>query len=115
MVNRTKLAANIPLFYVYSFLNSFILDRAIWMLFLVSQGFSLTEIALIESAYHCTIFLLEVPAGYVADRYGKRVSLLMAEVAGIMSSVLLGMRRSSWPGLCWAVWSARSGRERRAP
>lgn len=89
MVNRTKLAANIPLFYVYSFLNSFILDRAIWMLFLVSQGFSLTEIALIESAYHCTIFLLEVPAGYVADRYGKRVSLLMAEVAGIMSSGLL--------------------------
>lgn len=89
MVNRTKLAANIPLFYVYYFLNSFILDRAIWMLFLVSQGFSLSEIALIESAYHCTIFLLEVPTGYVADRYGKRASLLVAELVGIVSSGLL--------------------------
>ncbi|MBD2863542.1 hypothetical protein [Paenibacillus oceani] len=88
-MNRTKLAAKIPLFYVYSFLNSFLLDRAIWMLVLVFQGFLLSEVSLIESAYHCAIFLLEVPAGYVADRYGKRVSLLAAELAGIVPSGLL--------------------------
>lgn len=88
-MNRSKLAANVPLFYLYKFLNSFIVDRAIWMLFLVSRGFSLSEIALIESAYHLTIFLFEVPTGYVADRYGKRVSLLVAESIGVVSSCLL--------------------------
>ncbi|XEC96333.1 MFS transporter [Paenibacillus tarimensis] len=88
-MNRIKLASNLPLFFVYKFLNSFILDRGIWMLFLVSKGFSLAEIALIETAYHCTIFLLEVPTGYIADRYGKRVSLLLAECAGVLSASLL--------------------------
>lgn len=89
IVDRDRLAANVPLFYVYYFLNSFILDRAIWMLFLVSRGFSLTEIALIESAYHLTGFLLEVPTGYVADRFGKRISLLTAQVIGALSSAML--------------------------
>lgn len=88
-MNRNKLASNMPLFYVYKFLSSFILDRAIWMLFLLAKGFSLSEIALIESAYHLTIFLFEVPTGYVADRYGKRVSLLCAELLGIVSSCML--------------------------
>ncbi|WP_158289628.1 MFS transporter [Paenibacillus flagellatus] len=85
----TKLAANIPLFYLYKAFSSFILDRAIWMLFLLSEGFSLSQIALLESAYHCTSFLLEVPTGYVADRYGKRASMLVAELIGVVSSGLL--------------------------
>ncbi|MDF2722127.1 MAG: transporter [Paenibacillus sp.] len=88
-MNRNKLASNLLLFYVYKLLSSFILDRAIWMLFLLSKGFSLAEIALIESAYHLTIFLFEVPTGYVADRYGKRISLLCAELLGIVSSCML--------------------------
>ncbi|WP_127583702.1 MFS transporter [Paenibacillus koleovorans] len=88
-MNRTKLSANVPLFYVYTILNHFILDRAIWMLFLVSKGFSLTQIALLESAYHLMNFLFEVPTGYVADRYGKRASLMVAQGVAMLSSGLL--------------------------
>ncbi|QGQ98920.1 MFS transporter [Paenibacillus psychroresistens] len=84
-----KLARNIPLFYMYMSLNSFILDRGIWMLFLAFKGFTLAEIALIESAYHCVIFLLEIPTGYIADRYGRRTSLFLAQLAGIGSASFL--------------------------
>src|SRR5690606_31837460 len=86
---QTGLSKNIPLFYLYSALSSFILDRGIWMLFLVFQGFSLSEIALIESAYHCMVFVFEVPTGYIADRFGKRASLLLAELIGIVSASML--------------------------
>jgi MFS family permease len=89
MQYQAKLAANLPLFYVYTILNNFILDRAIWMLFLLSRGFSLSQIALIESAYHCMNFLFEVPTGYVADRYGKRASLLVGQAVAVLSSGLL--------------------------
>jgi MFS family permease len=88
-MNQVKLAANVPLFYVYTILNNFILDRAIWMLFLLSRGFSLSQIALIESAYHCMNFLFEVPTGYIADRYGKRVSLMVGQLVAVLSSSML--------------------------
>lgn len=86
---QTKLSINIPLLYVYKGLRSFILDHSIWMLFLLFKGFTLAEIALIETAFHCMIFLFEVPTGYIADRFGKRVSLILAEAIGIVSAGLL--------------------------
>lgn len=86
---QTKLSINIPLLYVYKGLSSFILDHSIWMLFLLFKGFTLAEIALIETAFHCMIFLFEVPTGYIADRFGKRVSLILAEAIGIVSAGLL--------------------------
>src|SRR5690606_31546757 len=60
-----------------------------WMLFLLSRGFSLSQIALIESAYHCMNFLFEVPTGYVADRYGKRASLMVGQLVAVVSSSML--------------------------
>jgi MFS family permease len=84
-----RLQTNVPLFYVYTFLNSFILDRGIWMLFLLAKGFSLAEIGLLETLYHCMKVVFEVPTGYIADRYGKRVSLLAAEAGGIASAVVM--------------------------
>lgn len=83
------LSGNIPLFYGYTFLNSFYLDRGIWMLFLLAQGFSLTEIGLLESLYHVASFVFEVPTGYVADRFGKKASLLCGQALKIISALLL--------------------------
>jgi len=59
------------------------------MLFLLSRDFTLAEIALIESAYHGVIFILEVPTGYIADRFGKRTSLLLAQLIGLVSGSFL--------------------------
>ena len=84
-------AGNIPLFFGYQLLNSFILDRGIWMLFLVSRGFTLAEIGLIEAIYHTVIFLCEIPTGYLADRYGKRSSLLLSQLLGLGAALALGL------------------------
>jgi MFS family permease len=73
----------------YTFLNSFYLDRGIWMLFLLSEGFSLTEVGLLESLYHIAAFLFEVPTGYVADRFGKKVSLVCGQALKITGAIML--------------------------
>jgi MFS family permease len=88
-VNTKRLSRNIPLFYCYQLFNSFILDRGIWMLYLLANGFSLTEIGIIEALYHAVIFLFEVPTGYIADRYGKRTSLLLSQFLGIITAACL--------------------------
>ncbi|MFD0680296.1 MULTISPECIES: MFS transporter [unclassified Paenibacillus] len=85
-MNPSLLSRNIPLFYLYQFLNSFILDRGIWMLYLAARGFTLTEIGIIEALYHAVIFIFEVPTGYIADRFGNRTSLLLSQVLGLLAS-----------------------------
>ncbi|MDF2961260.1 MAG: transporter [Paenibacillus sp.] len=89
-----RLSRNLPLFYLYQFLNSFILDRGIWMLYLSSQGFTLTEIGIIEALYHAVIFVFEVPTGYIADRFGKRTSLLLSQMLGVLAAGCLAMASS---------------------
>lgn len=89
--SRIGLARNIPFFYIYTFLNSFYLDRGIWVLFLLDRGFSLTEVGLLEALYHVAAFVFEVPTGYVADRFGKKASLLCGQglkIAGVLLLVL---------------------------
>jgi MFS family permease len=88
-MNMHRLEKNIPLFYVYQLFNSFILDRGIWMLYLGLRGFSLTDIGIIEALYHAVIFLFEVPTGAIADRYGKRVSLMLSHALGIIAALCL--------------------------
>ncbi|NOU95355.1 MFS transporter [Paenibacillus sp. LMG 31456] len=85
-ISQSHLSRNIPLFYLYQFLNSFILDRGIWMLYLASRGFTLTEIGFIEALYHAVIFIFEVPTGYIADRFGNRTSLLLSQILGLLAS-----------------------------
>jgi MFS family permease len=93
-VNINRLEKNIPLFYLYQLFNSFILDRGIWVLYLGSHGFSLTDIGIIEALYHAVIFLFEVPTGYIADRYGKRVSLMLSHALGIITAACLMLAQS---------------------
>lgn len=80
---------NVPLFFVYQWIGMFMLDRAIWMLFLVSKGLTLGQIALLETLFHAVNFVAEVPTGMIADRFGKRTSLLAAQAVGIASAVWL--------------------------
>lgn len=93
-MRTAPLSRNIPLFYVYQLLNSFILDRGIWMLFLLSRGFSLAEIGLIEALFHAVILIFEIPTGYLADRYGKRISLLLSQFLGLLASACLALASS---------------------
>ncbi|WP_409346973.1 MFS transporter [Paenibacillus sp. MBLB4367] len=88
-MKQTLYKRNVPLFFVYQWLGMFVLDRAIWMLFLVSKGLTLGQIALLETLYHGMNFLCEVPTGMIADRLGKRTSLLMAQGVGIVSAIWL--------------------------
>jgi MFS family permease len=89
MNGNVRLQRNIPLFYAYQVLNFFVLDRGIWMLFLAAHGFSLTEIGLLESGYHLLVFVLEVPTGYIADKYGRKFSLLLGQLFGVAASALM--------------------------
>ena len=60
-----------------------------WILFLSQNGMSLWQIGLLESIFHTTSLLCEIPSGMLADRYSYKTNLYLSRIAGIVSSVLM--------------------------
>lgn len=51
-------------------------------------GFSLTQIGLIHIIYTITIFALEIPSGYFADIFGRKVSIILGLVLQIIAMII---------------------------
>ena len=60
-----------------------------WILFLSQNGMSLWQIGLLESIFHATSLLCEIPSGMLADRYSYKTNLYLSRIAGIVSSILM--------------------------
>lgn len=76
-------------FYAYRLLSEAQFASAIWIIFLRSRGFSLTEIGFAESAFHLAPVLLELPSGSFADLVGRRWSLATSALLVAGSSALI--------------------------
>ncbi len=59
------------------FFGNLFFERGIWILYLLSLDFSMVEIGVIQSALNLTMLILEVPAGYLSDRIGRRKTMLI--------------------------------------
>lgn len=86
---KKNLNRNISISYVYSFLIQLNVTSAIWVLYLAFKGMSLVQIGLIESIYHITSLLFELPTGAIADIYGKKFTLILGRILQIISSILM--------------------------
>ena len=80
---------NIKIDYIYSFLKSFDLSSAIWVLYMVYKGLPLWQIGLIEGIFHTTSFLFEVPSGILADILGRRRVIITGRLCSGISSIIL--------------------------
>lgn len=84
-----KLKRNISIGYVYNFFLQLNITNAIWILYLSFRGMSLSEIGLLESIYHITGIVLELPSGAIADLKGRRFCVIMGRVISIISCYLM--------------------------
>lgn len=96
---NNKLKNNINKNYIFTFMQSLDLTRGMWMLYLASKGMSLTQLGLLETIFHITSFLCEVPTGAVADVYGRKISRAMGRIVYIISIFLLLI------GNCFAMFA----------
>ena len=60
-----------------------------WILFFIQNGLSLLQIGLLESIFHGTSLLCEIPSGMLADRFSYKTNLYLARLASIGSSILI--------------------------
>ena len=60
-----------------------------WILFFIQNGLSLLQIGLLESIFHGTSLLCEIPSGMLADRFSYKTNLYLARFSSIGSSILI--------------------------
>jgi MFS family permease len=89
MSTQLQLKKNVNKNYVYTLLQNVDLTRGIWMIYLASKGMSLTQLGLLETIFHITSFLMEVPTGAVADIFGRKISRILGRILSLISVVLL--------------------------
>lgn len=80
--------ADLARLYLFGILDNFWLARAVWVLFLLHRGFTLTEVALCEAALHLTAVALELPVGRLADRIGRKFTLAVGCICAMAASLL---------------------------
>ena len=91
---RDELAfeGNIRKSYIYRFLMNFQLWWPIWVVYLQQQrGLSFTQITLLDTPFFILIVLAEVPTGAVADRFGRKTSLMLASALFAVAVFVFGM------------------------
>lgn len=79
--------------YAFKFFDSFILIFPLYAVMFVDAGLSPVEISIALTAWSATTFLLQIPAGVVADRFPRRYVLAAAQ-AGRAAGFALWM---AWP------------------
>lgn len=71
-----------------------------WILFFIQNGLSLLQIGLLESIFHGTSLLCEIPSGMLADRFSYKTNLYLARLSSIGSSILILFGQGNFLDLC---------------
>ncbi|MGW6704157.1 MFS transporter [Streptomyces sp. NPDC054956] len=86
-------------FYVYAVFANSLFQRGVFVLYLAHQGFSIAQIALLQTTIYIISALAEVPTGFVADRVGRRASIVIGQ--GLIAACLVG--QVTLTGFPWFV------------
>ena len=89
---RRGYEANIWKLSLYTSLMDFQLWWPLWVVYLLEmRGFSLTQVSLLGGPFWLVMVLAEVSTGAVADRWGRKWSLLLGAVSFSWSIILFGL------------------------
>ncbi|MBW3020430.1 MFS transporter [Candidatus Woesearchaeota archaeon] len=113
-LERLEYNSNIWKFYLFKFLMSMELTIAIFVLFILSNGLTMTQTMLLESIFTVMIFFTEIPSGGFADKYGRKTSIAIAMFAGSISFLIFGLGSTFFVFLIaqllgGLMWSFKSG------
>ncbi|MEX2372867.1 MAG: MFS transporter, partial [Dehalococcoidia bacterium] len=67
------------------------LGEGIWVIYLLEErGLTLGQVLLFEAVFSATVIATELPTGMIADRFGRRISLLLGSVAAVIGFLAFG-------------------------
>lgn len=87
------MARNVRLYPWFKFFQNLVFWQAVWFLYFQNE-LSAAEAILLYAIYDVATTILEVPSGYMSDRLGRRITLIVAAVTGFAGAALLAFGSS---------------------
>lgn len=88
-------ARNVALYPWFKFFQNLLFWQATWFLFFQAE-LSAAQAVLIYVFYDVATTVFEVPSGYLSDRIGRRVTLILSALAGLLASVMQAVGSEFW-------------------
>ena len=82
-------ARNIALYPWFKFFQNLLFWQATWFLFFQSE-LSAAQAILIYVFYDIATTVFEVPSGFMSDRVGRRITLILSVIAGLLATLMQG-------------------------
>lgn len=76
-------------FYLYMIISSCFFSRGIFMLFLAHKGLDIAQIGFYQMLVQISMFVFEIPTGYIGDKLGKIKSLQIGTVLLLIHCIIL--------------------------
>jgi len=90
---NTGPARNVTLYPWFRFCHGLIFWQAVWFLYFQSE-LSASEAILLYVVFDVSATALEVPLGYMSDRIGRRITLILSSITGALSALLIALGSS---------------------
>lgn len=81
------MARDLRLFYLFRLLSTSYLFVPVSVAFALSRGLSLVEVMLLNTVYCTVVILTEVPTGAIADRLGRRFTMMAGALAMVAACI----------------------------
>ena len=94
---KKKMQGNVWKLYVISILSWFMIVMPIIVLFFQENGLSMTEVMVLQTIFAVAIVVCEVPSGYFADTFGRKLSIILGTVIVACGFWLYTVSSGFWP------------------
>ncbi|MCO4793482.1 MAG: MFS transporter [Bacteriovoracaceae bacterium] len=93
-MKKHEINSELRLFYFYHLFSNLDFARGIFAIYLVERGLQGAQIGAIQSILFISSMLFELPTGFVADKYSKKLSIILGVIVCAIVPILLFYSRS---------------------
>lgn len=93
---KPLIASNIKKMYVASAFFETMFFIPIMIPFLMDLGLNMQQILTIEGAFSLTVVLLEIPSGYFADIFGRKLSIVLGSLSALIGITFFVLGNTFW-------------------
>jgi MFS family permease len=109
--DRMEYELNIKRTYIFRFLHHLHFFSGVLIpFFTIWGGISFFQVMILQAFFTLSVFILEIPTGVIADKYGRRTSLILAGIVTSMAAIVYSSYPSFWVFMAgevlWAIGSS---------